>query len=267
MVVRAEWVAAVLTSAVGFASVSALVAVRRAYFLAAGLTHAALLAASVGLLASELVGGSRLAWTLAAMLAAVAPLARALGREGADPERVSAVFVAATASLSVLALHQAAAVAPAAEVLALVVGDPLLTSWEDVAEAGSVASLAAAVLALTYREQVCAAVDRDGARLAGLRVWLYDLLFLVALSVAVAGLLRLSGFVLAHVYLLLPGATAMAVAERASAVPLASLLAAVAAGLVGLAVAVAADVAPSGAIGLAMLAIYAASTARRGWWP
>jgi ABC-type Mn2+/Zn2+ transport system permease subunit len=255
VIVVVKWLISILAVSIGFGAVSALVAVRRAYFLAAGLTHAALLAGALALILDQLIGGTAMLWTVLVMVFITAPLTLLLAGK-IDPQQVSAVFVAATASASVIVLHHIAARGPAGEVLRLVTGDPLLVTDDDLVLATIIALSVLAVAVLTYKEQVCVSIDRDGARLAGIRVWLYDITFLFTLSATVAGLLRLAGFILSHVYLLLPGAVATMVARRASSLPWVSLATSILSGLIGLLLSLRLDVAPTGAIGLIMLSIY-----------
>jgi len=74
-------------------------------------------------------------------------------------------------------------------------------------------------------------------------------------------LLRIVGFVMEHVLLLLPGAAAATAARGMWRVLAYGVLAAVAAGLSGLALALILGAAPAATIGAVMLAIYVASLA------
>ncbi len=262
--IELRWVLAVIAAAVGFASISVLVAVRRVYFLAAGLSHASLVSAVLAIPLYMLSGVEGWVWaTLLTVLMVVA--FGFLFERGRDPERVSAVFVSFTASAAVLAMYYVLTSYPyTAELWAYVLGDPLLVTWRDLAPAVAGAVVALGYSILTYWEHVCIGVDRDTARLAGLRVKLYDVSLLAVLAATTVLLLRIVGFVLAHVFVLLPGVVAVTVSPRASMVPLTALTVALVSGVVGLAIGVALDVAPSGVIGLIMLTFYLTSLALRG---
>ena len=259
----AKWLLAVVAAAVGFGSVSVLVAVRRLYFLAAGLSHAALLAAVASLPLYYVFGVSVEAWSLALMVLIVMVYA-ALERRGVDTQVSSAVFVSLTASLSVILMYYVLTSYPyTSDLWAYILGDPLLASWDTVTSSLAVAVVALGVTLLTFWEHVCIGIDRDTARMAGLRVNLYDYSLLVVLAIVTAGLLRLVGFVLAHVYVLLPGAIAVTAASRAGRMLPIALTVALVSGVAGLYLAVTVNLAPSGVIGLIMLAAYIAALLSR----
>ncbi len=258
-----KWVLAVTAAALGFSSVSVLVAVRRLYFLAAGLSHAALLAAVASIPLYALLGGSMDLWSLAVMIAVTMVFA-ILERRRVDPQVASAVFVSFTASLSVIVMYYVLINYPyTADLWAYILGDPLLANWRTIFLALALAGLSTAVTILTFWEHLCIGIDRDSVRLAGLKVDIYEYLLLVLLAIITAGLLRLVGFVLAHVYVLLPGAIATTVAGRASAIIPLAVGVAIASGLAGLAIAVIVNLAPSGVIGMIMLFAYIGSLLAR----
>jgi len=95
-----------------------------------------------------------------------------------------------------------------------ILGDPLLSTWSDVAYALVVSAAVAALSIILYRKEVLIGVDRDYAMLIGLNVKLHDYAVVTLLTVASVGLLRVVGFVLEHVVLLLPSAIAVSIARN-----------------------------------------------------
>ncbi len=253
-------------AAVGFGVLGALVAARRLYFLAGAAPHAALLAALLGVPLLYMGLPPSVSVPLLATLlvyAAGFPVYR-----GADPDRVTSVFVAATASASVVAGYLVLTRYPLeVELQALVFGDPVLATPGEAAAALAAAAAALALGVLTYRENVYIGVSREHALLAGLRVWVYDLAFFTLLGLATSLLLRVSGFVLEHVFILLPGSIAASSGSsgRGLWAALGSALLAAAAGLwAGLLL----GLSPSGVAGLSLLGLYLASLVLRrggGW--
>lgn len=262
---EASWALSLAAAAVAFGALSPVVAARRAGFLAAAAPHAALLAAA----ASLAIPGPRGLTAIASLALGIA-LVYCVGYtiyRGADPETATYVFVGATASLSVITLHYVASrVAGGYAVSAVLLGDPLLATTREAALAVAAALAAAAPLAASLPYQFYLGLDRDDLRLAGAPVWLYDMIFYTSLGLAAVGLIRVVGFVLEHVLVLVPAAMAYRLASRPSEALALSLSASLAAVGLGGAIAVALDVAPAGAAGATLLILYIlALLASRRW--
>ena len=259
-----RWVAVVLSAALAYGFMSSIVAARRLYFLAGATAHSALLAAVLALPLAAFTGllGEE-GWALLVGLVLTYAVGYMIYR-GVDPDTATAVFVAATASASVLAIYYVLTRFPLeVELWAIVVGDPLLASRREAWLALAVAVLTTVGVLLTYREQVYVGIDREFARLSGIRVWAYDLLAFTLLALTTVGLIKVVGFVLEHVLLLLPAAIATRLSESSRDVLVASTSVSVMASLVGLYLAVLLDQSPAGVVGLILLAIYLAVLALR----
>ena len=259
-----RWVAVVLSAALAYGFMSSIVAARRLYFLAGATAHSALLAAVLALPLAAFAGflGEE-GWALLVGLVLTYAVGYMIYR-GVDPDTATAVFVAATASASVLAIYYVLTRFPLeVELWAIVVGDPLLASQHEAWLALAVAALTTAGVLLTYREQVYVGIDREFAQLSGIRVWAYDLLAFTLLALTTVGLIKVVGFVLEHVLLLLPAAIATRLSESSRDVLVASTSVSVMASLVGLYLAVLLDQSPAGVVGLILLAIYLAVLALR----
>ena len=253
------WALVALAAGLGFGAVSSIVSARRLYFLAGGMPHTALLAVLVALLASRLTGLS--VYVLAVVFASLfSLLAWGLLRLGVDPERAAAVYVAFASSLAVMtACYVLSHVEVHQSLWAYILGDPLLVSTPDIvfAVAVSVAALAAAVA--MYRGVVLVSLDPGFAETVGVRAWLYDLASVLLLAVVSTSLLRVAGFVLEHVLILVPGIIASRLARSASEAFRVSLLVSAASSLAGLAAGLALNISPSGSTGLILSAAYVAA--------
>ncbi|RLI07374.1 metal ABC transporter permease [Candidatus Bathyarchaeota archaeon] len=260
------WVAVMVSAALAYGLMSSIVAARRLYFLAGASAHSALLAVVLAIPLAELLGlMDERSWALLMGLLLIYAVGYMIHR-GADPDVATSVFVAATASASSLAIYYVLTRFPTeAELWAIIVGDPLLSSQQDAFYALGVASLTALAVILTYREQVYIGLDREFMRLSGVRTWAYDLLVFTCLGLVTVSLIRVVGFVLEHVLLLLPSAVATRLVKSSGEVLLASTSISLAASLLGLLLAVSVDLSPAGIVGLVLLTAYLSSLLAGRW--
>lgn len=252
-----KWVAVVISAALAYGFMSPIVAARRLYFLAGASAHSALLAAVLAIpLAAWASVLTEPEWALLVGLMLMYVVGYMVHR-GIDPDTATAVFVAATASASVLAIYYVLTRFPMrAELWAIIVGDPLLASWTDAWYALLVASTTALAVLLTYREQIYAGLDREFVALSGARLWLYDWLTFTFLALTTVALIRIVGFVLEHVLLLLPAAIATRLAKSSRGVLITSISVSISAALLGLYLAIISDQSPAGLIGGVLLIAY-----------
>jgi len=247
-----------LGAALGLGGLGVLVAARRLYFLAGAAPHAALFAALLAVPAAFSLGGSITLWILLISILLTYIVGYAVHR-GADPDTVTSVFVSMMASLSVVMAYLVVSRYPlGVDLAALVFGDPLLASHVEAVEALAAAAVTLTLVLLTYREQVYLGVDVDAARLAGLRTWLYDLIFYTMLGIGLGLTIRSVGFVLEHVMILVPGALATYAPSSRDAL-LYAVSASLFAGAAGLALGVLLDVSPAGMAGLVLFLFYLAA--------
>lgn len=259
-----RWVIVVVSAAAAFGALSPVVAARKLYYFASSLPHAALLAAVLGFPLSIWLGGDPALWALVVGVP-LSYLVVYLVQRGVEEDVATAVFVSFSVAASVAAIYYVlTSFTLSTSLWSLIIGDPLLVSWGDAWWAAGIAGFVAGAALLFYREQVVIGVDRDFAATAGLKVRLYDYLVVTALAVASIGLLKAVGFVVEHVMILLPSAAALNVAANSREALTVSLLASLFSGLTGLLLGVAADVAPSAAIGFLLLGVYLASLWVRG---
>lgn len=252
--VNVLWAAALASAGLGFGFVSSLVAARRMGFLAAAAPHSALLATAAAFILLK-TPESAAAFSLLAGILLIYIAGYPVYR-GVDADLVTYLFVGFTAAASVVALYYASGAGYS--IASLLLGDPLLaTRWEAI-----YSLIAAGVVTLlslsTYEAQVYSGIDRDDARLATRQLRLYDLAFFTALGIAAVGLIRVSGFILEHVLILIPAAIASGLASSAREALAVSVASALAASGIGGVLALSFNIAPAGAVGLTLTAIYAA---------
>jgi len=147
------------------------------------------------------------------------------------------------------------------DVRSLLYGDLILTSRQDLAIILIALVPALAAVLAFLRPMLHTFMDRDGARVLGIRVVLWELLFFFALGLAVSAASKVAGALLVFCYLVVAPSTALLISRRLGVVLALAVLLAVASTLGGLTWAVARDlpanqtiaVAACGLFGLALL--------------
>lgn len=252
-----RWVIVMVAAAIAFGVLAPVIAARRLFFLAGTTPHSALLAVVMAIPLARISGvGDEYFWSIIVGILLVYSVGYAIYK-GVDSDTATAVFVAFTASASVIALYYVLTAYPIqVDVWAFIVGDPLLATWKDAFVVILIATSALALILSTYREQVIIGVDKDCAMLAGIRVKVYDWLLFTILAITTITMLKIIGFVLEHVFILLPAAIAATSSESSVEAVLTSLCASLLAALIGLYIALLLGVAPAGATGLLLFTMY-----------
>lgn len=248
---------------VALASVSYLVFYRRLEFLAAGSTHAALFATSLAILVEYHTGVSYYLTSVCLGLMVVY-IAGALIRSGMDPQKASAIIVSASSALAVISAHYVLRTVPGRVSLAsLVLGDPLLIS-RDEALFGVTASIAVIVAVTVVRTEVVeSSIDTVSARIAGVRVNLLELFVYTIVGFSSVVMLRLAGYVMEHVFLLLPAISSARFSSTTSEHFLSTLLVGAFAASIGYALGYVLKLAPTGVTGIVIIAIWLVFSASR----
>ena len=254
-----RWIIVMVSASLVYGFLGPVVAARRLYFLASASPHAALLSAVLAIPLARIIGiGGEYLWAIVIGIVLIYFVGYLVYR-GVDPDTATAVFVAFTASSSVMAIYYVLTHYPIeTDIWAIIVGDPLLASWESAFLALAILLVISLAILLTHRENICLGVDRDYVRLAGVNIRVYDLIVFTLLAVATVALIRIVGFVLEHVLVLLPAAIAVTWSKSARQALLTSITVSLIAGLTGLYLAVQLNQAPAGTTGLILLAVYLA---------
>ncbi len=252
-----RWIIVMVSASLVYGFLGPVVAARRLYFLASASPHAALLSAVLAIPLARIIGvGGEYLWAIVIGIVLIYFVGYLVYR-GVDPDTATAVFVAFTASSSVMAIYYVLTHYPIeTDIWAIIVGDPLLASWESVFLALAILLVISLAILLTHRENICLGVDRDYVRLAGVNIRVYDLIVFTLLAVATVALIKIVGFVLEHVLVLLPAAIAVTWSRSARQALLTSITVSLIAGLTGLYLAVQLNQAPAGTTGLILLAVY-----------
>jgi zinc/manganese transport system permease protein len=245
-----------VSASIAFGFISSLIAARRLYFLAGAAPHSALLAATLSIPLAFAFGGG-FYWYAVPLGVVMIYAAGYLIFRGVDPDIATSILVAFAASGSVLAVYYVKTSYPIPfDISAIVFGDPLLVSHTEALIALITTVIIIVAVLFTYIENVYLGVDRDSARITGLKVWVYDLIFFTILGAAVTVMVKVVGFILEHVFALLPGAAVALRARSSKEALLASLLLSYIAMGIGAGLSIVTGLAPSGCAGITMLLLY-----------
>ncbi|MEZ0393609.1 MAG: metal ABC transporter permease [Desulfurococcaceae archaeon] len=251
------WPTTMVLLALGFSSVGTITMYRRLYYLVASAPHMAFFAATSGLaMAYLLVWGHELELSLAVgtllMLAAGFAIS-----SGSDPDAITSVVVGATTAGGVLLAFLVLTRVPVYfDVTALMLGQPLLASPSDLMIAGIVVAISVLALLLTLHEQISLGLDRTSFRVAGPNPTLYDFLAYLLIGINVVGLLKIAGYVLEHVLLLMPPAVVSLLSRSARSAIAMLYNVTIASALLGLHMGLALNLPPTGFMGLVLLTLY-----------
>jgi len=229
------------------------VVLRRLAFFTMAMTHATF----PGVVVAVVVGvnlylGGAAAGVLAAGLVVV--LSR---RRGHDLSAATAVALAAGFSLGVALLTAQNGFTK--DLSAYLVGSILTVDAGDLAVAAGVAVAVAVVLAAAGKEILFAAFDRNGARAAGYRTGLLDLLVLLLIEAVVVTAVPAVGTILALALVVAPAGAARLWTDRVGSMTALSVGLSAACAVGGLQVSRMFDVAAGGAVSLLAATVFAVS--------
>jgi len=254
------WFLVMASAAIAYGSLSAIIAARRLFFLAGASAHSALLAAVIAIPIAETLGlGNQQLWSIVVGILLTYTVGYMINR-GIKSDIATAVFVSATASISVLAIYYVLTSYPLeSDIWAIIVGDPLLARWSDALYSTAIALIILATVLITFREQVCIGTERDCAALTGLSIKLYDLVFFTILGLATVALIKTVGFVLEHVLILLPASIAVTISKSSLNVIFICIYVSVVSSFLALYIGILINQSPAAIAGIILLTVYLAS--------
>ncbi len=262
---RVELLAVALLSSLMMGVVSPLIAARRLYFLAAESSHMALLAASLAVILTNITPVKyEFFWVLLVGLAITYSVGLAIHR-GVDPDIATSIATGATISGSVIAMYIALTrFRTSYSLWSLILGDPLLTTRQDIYVLTLLTAIALAVSLSTYKVMIYVGIDRDSAVLTFGSTHIYEILFFTVLGLTSLALIKIVGYALEHVLMLMPALTSMNLVEGGRRLMVSSVCLSIASNLLGFSLAMKLGVAPAGSVGLIALSIYLASIVAKG---
>lgn len=252
-----RWLLTFASMGLVFGFLSPVIAARRLYYLSAAAPHSTLFSIALSIMIAG-VSWSTNYYVVAITVSILMMFGVSyMVRLGLDPDVATSVFVAGTTASSVLILYYISVnYRMTYSVNALILGDPLLISYGELVTLFLTSMMTAVLVITTFRENVCAGVDIDLLRLSGIRLTLYDLVPYFLLGFASVVLLRLVGYVMSHVMILLPSLISMNLSKRACETLAHSVGLSTVSALSGLMLSTHLNISPSGSVGLFLTLIY-----------
>lgn len=259
---KVEYLAVALLSSLMMGVVSPLIAARRLYFLAAEVSHIALLAATLSIILTNVtIVKSETFWVIAIGMVMVYSVGIVIYR-GVDPDVATSVITALSVSSSVIAMYLALTKFRTSYSLwSLILGDPLLITRKDLYMLMGLAITVVVISLSIYKVIIYVGIDRDSAILTFGNIYVHEFLFFTVLGLTSLTLIRIVGYVLEHVLLLLPALITMNVVEGGRRIIFASTCFSLISSLLGFSLAIRLNLAPAGAVGFIALATYVISIA------
>ncbi len=200
---------------------------KRLVFIGATLSEVA----SCGVAAAFFFGLHPFFGALIFTLAAVTVLAFSTEETRVPKDAVMAALFIVTSAASILLVSKSPVGLD--EVKALLVGDLILTSRQDLLILIFFVVPVALCALVFFRPMLYTFVDRDGAKVLGLNVRFWELLFFYILGAVVSAASKLGGMTLVFCYLVVPPMTGLLLSSRMKGALLIAVLSALAATLLG----------------------------------
>ncbi len=179
-------------------------------------------AAALGIACGMIFGFPAFAGSAALTLAFGLGLSRPYENGRLPREAILGILFATAAALSILMVSKAGL--GLEEVKALLYGDLILTRPNDLTIGATVFLPVAIILLVWQRPILYTFLDREAARILGIRVWLWEIVYFAALSMVVAASARVAGAMLVFAYLIIsPSAALLTSRKLRVVVPLAAI--------------------------------------------
>ncbi len=234
---------------ISYGLISNVVAARRLYFLAAASSHSALFAASLGMSIYLILGGNPRYWSLLVGIVLL-NLVAYLIRVSRNRDVATSVFVSLTSSLGVITLYYLSQIARISkrDLMSIIVGELTSISSTYVLEAILITLVLVTAVIATYYGLIYESIS-DG-------ISKYDVILYVILALVTVGLIKLTGCILEHVLILMPGAIASMTSRRAKDSLVISTISSITATSIGLLSSVISGLSPSGVAGVFLVGTY-----------
>ncbi len=193
-------------------TVSALLGVfvilKRAVFIGITLSEVA----TCGVAASFLLGIPPFAGSLVLVLAAVSALAVPFENQRIPRDTLMGVMFIAAAALSILLVSRSGS--GLMEINAVLYGDLILSSKRELYTLFAVLIPALLLFLLFLRPTLYSFIDREAAKVLGIRTWVWESLYFIMLGIVISATSQIAGALLVFCYLVVCPATALVLSKR-----------------------------------------------------
>ncbi|MEM0380183.1 MAG: metal ABC transporter permease [Desulfurococcaceae archaeon] len=257
------WVLTIILSSMVFSTIGTIVSLRRLQFLAGEAPHTALLAVTLSIPLYRILGGFPIIYSILLSLC-IMYITWFLINKGIEQNIAVSIIVGLTTSLSIVSIYYVLTnYSIEYSLSSIIIGDPLLVDLFEISVLVILAVICLLITLLTYHEQLSISIDIVSTRLSGVNIVVYDLIAYTLIGIGVVGLLKIVGYILEHVLILIPSSIATIVSKSAREALILSILLALNSSLIGLHLSILLNLPPSGLIGFVLLVIYLASMVSR----
>uniref|UniRef100_A0A7C4D727 Metal ABC transporter permease n=1 Tax=Staphylothermus marinus TaxID=2280 RepID=A0A7C4D727_STAMA len=257
------WVLTIILSSMVFSTIGTIVSLRRLQFLAGEAPHTALLAVTLSIPLYRILGGFPIIYSILLSLC-IMYITWFLINKGIEQNIAVSIIVGLTTSLSIVSIYYVLTnYSIEYSLSSIIIGDPLLVDLFEISMLVILAIICLLITLLTYHEQLSISIDIVSTRLSGVNIVVYDLIAYTLIGIGVVGLLKIVGYILEHVLILIPSSIATIVSKSAREALMLSILLALNSSLIGLHLSILLNLPPSGLIGFVLLVIYLASMVSR----
>lgn len=200
-------VAGLLVSAV-CALFGVYVILKRAVFIGITLSEVA----TCGVAASFLLGIPPFAGSLALVLAAVSLLAMPFENQRIPRDTLMGILFIAASALSILLVSKSGP--GLMEIHAVLYGDLILASRKELLLLAAVLVPSLLAFILAFRPTLYTFLDREAAKVLGIRIWVWESLYFLMLGVVISATSQIAGALLIFCYLIVCPATALVLSKR-----------------------------------------------------
>lgn len=184
------------------------VILKRAVFIGITLSEVA----TCGVAASFLIGIPPFAGSLVLVLGAVSLLAMPFENRRIPRDTLMGILFIAAAALSVLLVSKSGP--GLMEIQAVLYGDLILASHKDLLLLVAVLIPALLVFIVAFRPTLYTFLDREAAKVLGIRTWVWESLYFLMLGLIISATSQIAGALLIFCYLIVCPATALVLSKR-----------------------------------------------------
>lgn len=247
-----------------FSLVSIVVYFRKLEFLASSATHTSLLAVIIGLMIESVTRVHYALWSLIIGLIII-HIAGLMIRRGIDPNNTSAIIVASTSAFSVIVAYiLVTRFTIGYNLNSLFLGDPLLISTTDIVFVVGVTAVILTMFTLSLYEILSLGIDEVTIKILGVKTTIYDVMTYSMIGLATIGLLRVSGYILQHVLILLPAITSSFFSKSGRELILLSIMLSLLASSMGFFISLLVNLSPTGVTGIVLVTCLIYGVLKRG---
>lgn len=233
------------------------VILKRAVFIGITLSEVA----TCGVAASFLLGIPSFAGSLALVLAAVSLLAIPFENQRIPRDTLMGILFIAASALSILLVSKSGP--GLMEIQAVLYGDLILASRKELLLLACVLIPSLLVFLLAFRPILHSFLDREAAKVLGIRTWVWESLYFLMLGLVISATSQIAGALLVFCYLVVCPATALVLSKRIAVVMVLAPLLGMAATFLGMVVSFDCDFPTNQTICIASCILFVVGTATK----